>query len=126
MAGELAGRVIFLTGGGQGIGRECALAYAREGASVIIADINTTVDWLRNHSSIDGERIGITGFCMGGRVAWLAAATNPHFKAAVPHYGGNIFVKWGNPEKTPFELTSNIQYPILFHFGEIDANPSHL
>jgi meso-butanediol dehydrogenase / (S,S)-butanediol dehydrogenase / diacetyl reductase len=41
MAGELAGRVIFLTGGGQGIGRECALAYAREGASVIIADINT-------------------------------------------------------------------------------------
>jgi carboxymethylenebutenolidase len=90
----------------------------------IIADINATVDWLRNHSSIDGEHIGITGFCMGGRVAWLAAATNPHFKAAVPHYGGNIFVKLGNSEKTPFELTSNIQCPILFHFGEIDANPS--
>jgi carboxymethylenebutenolidase len=61
---------------------------------------------------------------MGGRVAWLAAATNSHFKAAVPHYGGNIFVKLGNSEKTPFELTSNIQCPILFHFGEIDANPS--
>jgi carboxymethylenebutenolidase len=84
----------------------------------ITADINATVDWLRHHSSIDGERIGITGFCMGGRVAWLAAATNPHFKAAVPHYGGNIFVKWGNSEKTPFELTSNIQCPILFHFGK--------
>ena len=41
MATELlAGKVIFLTGGGQGIGRECALAYAREGARVIIADID--------------------------------------------------------------------------------------
>jgi carboxymethylenebutenolidase len=90
----------------------------------IVADINATVDWLRNHSAIDGERIGVTGFCMGGRVTWLAAATNPHFKAAVPHYGGNIFVKWGNPEKSPFELTNGINCPILFHFGEIDANPS--
>ena len=31
----------------------------------IIADVNATVDWLRNHSAIDGERIGMTGFCMG-------------------------------------------------------------
>lgn len=37
---DLADRVIFLTGGGQGIGRECALAYARAGASVVVADIN--------------------------------------------------------------------------------------
>ncbi len=43
----------------------------------IIADVNATVDFLRNHSAVDGERIGITGFCMGGRVTWLAAATNP-------------------------------------------------
>lgn len=37
---DLAGKVIFLTGGGQGIGRECALAYANAGASVVVADIN--------------------------------------------------------------------------------------
>lgn len=37
--GLLEGKVIFLTGGAQGIGRECALAYAREGASVVIADV---------------------------------------------------------------------------------------
>lgn len=37
---DLAEKVIFLTGGGQGIGRECALAYARAGASVVVADIN--------------------------------------------------------------------------------------
>lgn len=40
MAGDLAKKVIFLTGGAQGIGRECALAYARDGASVVIADVN--------------------------------------------------------------------------------------
>lgn len=41
MAGDLlAGKVIFVTGGGDGLGRECALAYAREGAHVVIADID--------------------------------------------------------------------------------------
>ena len=40
MPTELQDKVIFLTGGAQGIGRECALAYAREGASVVIADID--------------------------------------------------------------------------------------
>ena len=90
----------------------------------IVADINATVDFLRAHPSVDGERLGVTGFCMGGRVTWLAAATNPHFKAAVPYYGGNIMVIWGAGEQTPFELTSGIKCPVLFHFGEIDANPS--
>ena len=90
----------------------------------IVADINATVDFLRRHPAIDGEHIGVTGFCMGGRVAWLAAASNPHFKAVAPYYGGNLFVKWGNPAKTPFELAGNISCPVLFHFGELDQNPS--
>lgn len=40
MAGELSNKVVLLTGGGDGIGAECALAYAREGASVAILDQN--------------------------------------------------------------------------------------
>jgi NAD(P)-dependent dehydrogenase (short-subunit alcohol dehydrogenase family) len=40
MTADLAGKVVVLTGGGDGIGRECALAYAREGASVAILDRN--------------------------------------------------------------------------------------
>ena len=90
----------------------------------IVADINATVDWLRGHGSILGERIGITGFCMGGRVAWLGAASNRHIKAAAPYYGGNLFVTWGAGEQTPFDLASGIRCPVLFHFGEIDENPS--
>jgi len=38
--GRLAGAVVIVTGGGQGNGRECALAYAREGAHVALLDVN--------------------------------------------------------------------------------------
>ena len=90
----------------------------------IIDDINATVGFLAGHSSIDSDRVGVTGFCMGGRVTWLAAATNPIFKAAVPYYGGNIMVPWGAATQAPFASTSGIKCPVLFQFGEIDKNPS--
>ena len=90
----------------------------------IIDDINATVGFLSAHTSIDPERIGITGFCMGGRVTWLAAASNPVFKAAVPYYGGNIMVPWGSAAQAPFAATPGIRCPVLFHFGETDENPS--
>ena len=90
----------------------------------IIADVNATVAFLRNHSAVDGEKIGVTGFCMGGRVTWLAAATNPYFKAAAPYYGGNLMVPRGAADQSPFQLSDGINCPILFHFGELDGNPS--
>ena len=90
----------------------------------IVADVNATVDWLRAHPAIAGDRIGVMGFCMGGRVAWLAAASNPHFKAVVPYYPGNLWAARGDAAQTPFELTNNINCPMLTHFGEVDANPS--
>lgn len=89
----------------------------------IVADINATVDWLRVHPAINGDRIGVTGFCMGGRVAWLAAASNPHFKAVVPYYPGNLWVA-RDAVQSPFELAANINCPILTQFGEVDENPS--
>jgi carboxymethylenebutenolidase len=52
------------------------------------------------------------------------AAANPIFKAAVPFYGGNIMTPWGAADKAPFELTSGINCPMLFHFGATDGNPS--
>ena len=90
----------------------------------IMADINTTVDWLRSHDAIDGDRIGVTGFCMGGRIAWLAAANNPHFKAVAPYYGGNLWVARGGASICPHDQMGSINCPMLFHFGEVDENPS--
>ena len=90
----------------------------------IIADVNAAVGFLQGHSAIDGERIGITGFCMGGRVAWLMAAVNPAFKAVVPYYGGNIMTPWGAATQAPFDLSGAINAPMMFHFGQEDGNPS--
>ena len=89
----------------------------------IIADMNAAVDFLTGNSAIDNDRIGVTGFCMGGRIAWLMAATNPIFKCTVPFYGGNIMGNWG-PGDTPFSMAANINCPMLFHFGSEDGNPS--
>jgi carboxymethylenebutenolidase len=90
----------------------------------MIADVQATVHFLQHHNAINGNAIGVTGYCMGGRVAYLMAAAVPQFKAAVPYYGGNIMVPWGDGVVAPFERTSDISCPILFHFGEEDANPS--
>lgn len=89
----------------------------------IVADIDATVAWVRALPAVQSQRIGITGFCTGGRVAWLAAASNPHFKAVVPYYPGNLWVGRDAPQ-SPFELSENINCPLLTHFGEVDANPS--
>ena len=89
----------------------------------IIADMNAAVDFLTSNSAIDNDRIGVTGFCMGGRIAWLMAASNQIFKCTVPFYGGNIMGNWG-PGDTPFSMANNINCPMLFHFGGEDGNPS--
>ncbi|MGA7801218.1 MAG: dienelactone hydrolase family protein [Gammaproteobacteria bacterium] len=90
----------------------------------VIADVNATVEHLARDPEVDGQRLGIVGFCMGGRVTYLMAAANPAFKAAVAYYGGNIMVPWGDDVPAPFERTDDVHCPLLFHFGAEDTNPS--
>ncbi len=81
MPGELLpDKVIFITGGGQGIGRECALAYAAEGAHVAIADIDlahaeTTV------SELPGNAFAV--WCDVGD----AKSVEDALKVTLDHYG---------------------------------------
>ena len=89
----------------------------------IIRDINTTMDWLRRHPRVLGDRIGIVGFCMGGRVAYLAAAACPGLSAASAFYAGDLMMPFGQGI-SPFELTANIQCPLMGNFGELDDNPT--
>ena len=89
----------------------------------VIKDVNATVEFLKGHESVNGECLGIIGFCMGGRVVYLMAAANPNLSAAVAYYGGNILVPWGDGP-SPFDRTGEIRCPILGHFGEDDKNPS--
>ena len=91
--------------------------------ATVIKDINATVDFLKAHSSVDSARLGIVGFCMGGRVAFLMAAANPNFGAAVSYYGGNVGKAWGDGP-SPYDRIAEIYCSILGHFGQEDKNPS--
>lgn len=77
----------------------------------IVADVASAVRYLEGQASVRADRIGITGFCMGGRVSFLAAASLPDkIRAAAPFYGGGI----------PVEKTSGLKGPVLAFFGEDD------
>jgi dienelactone hydrolase len=56
----------------------------------ILQDMDAVVSFLQTQPDVRPDRIGMTGFCMGGRVTFLTACTNPAIKAAVPFYGGGI------------------------------------
>jgi carboxymethylenebutenolidase len=89
----------------------------------VVADIGATVKALQAMTSVRGDKLAIMGHCMGGRMAYLGAATNPAFKAAVVCYGGGIMRVEGEGRPSPFALTSNIKCPIAGFFGKDDTNP---
>jgi len=89
----------------------------------IIEDVNAAIEHVKTLPEARADAIGITGFCMGGRVTFLMAATNPDLKAAVIFYGGNIMAPWGDGP-APFTLADRITCPVLGLFGEDDGNPN--
>jgi carboxymethylenebutenolidase len=89
----------------------------------IVADMNATAAHLKTLREPAVGPIGIVGFCMGGRVAYLMAAANSEIRACAVFYGGNIFKAWGAPP-TPFERTQDITCPMIGFFGVEDTNPS--
>lgn len=89
----------------------------------IIKDVGAAAGFLKGQKQIDGARLGMVGFCMGGRVVYLMASASPDLMAAVMYYGGNI-MQSGGDGPSPFERTPEIHCPILGHFGAEDKNPS--
>jgi len=88
----------------------------------IVADMATTLSYLQSQDFVRGDRIGITGFCMGGRVSYLAACEIPAIRVAVPFYGGGIAGQQFTPGATaPVPLTGKMRAAIQLHFGENDS-----
>ena len=78
----------------------------------IVADVASAIAYLEKQPFVRADRIGITGFCMGGRVGYLAACELPDkIKATAPFYGGGI----------PIAKTEKLRAPVLALFGEEDA-----
>ncbi len=61
----------------------------------IVPDVKAAVDHATTLSEVRSDSIGVTGFCMGGRVTYLMCASDERFKAGVVFWGGNIMVPWG-------------------------------
>jgi len=89
----------------------------------LLEDITAATSHLRGLASVDGDRVGSIGFCMGGRIAYLHATADPDLKAAIVFYGGNILVPWGDGP-SPLERSASIACPMLGLFGLEDKNPS--
>lgn len=77
-----------------------------------LKDLNATVTYLKSVPEVDGAKIGVTGFCMGGSYALLLPCVNPDIKAAAPFYG-----QVPNPD-TPLQ---NLSAPVLYFYGEDDG-----
>jgi carboxymethylenebutenolidase len=78
----------------------------------VVADLRSAIAYLERQPFVRADRIGITGFCMGGRISYLAACELPDkIRAAAPFYGGGI----------PVEKTPQLEAPVLAFFGEKDA-----
>jgi carboxymethylenebutenolidase len=86
----------------------------------IIHDMGAAIAHLQQQPGVRADRIGVTGFCMGGRISFLTACVNPAVKAAVPFYGGGIGAAM--PGATaPLDRADSLAAPVLLFYGDQDA-----
>lgn len=85
----------------------------------VMGDLDACVAWARANGGNTGK-LGVTGFCWGGRITWLYAAHSPAVKAAVAWYGK--LVDPPNPLKpqNPIDLVGQIRAPVLGLYGAED------
>jgi carboxymethylenebutenolidase len=90
-------------------------------------DVQAAIDFLRSRPESNG-RVGIIGFCFGGRQVYLAACRLKGVDAAVDCWGGSVIVD--DPAQltparpaAPIEFTENMSAPLLGIFGNEDLNP---
>ncbi len=89
----------------------------------IMSDVGKSIDFLAARSEINASGVGVIGFCMGGRYAFLANAVYPtKIKAAISFYGGGIDATPGNPlgQKSILDRVTTIQSPIMLMYGSED------
>jgi carboxymethylenebutenolidase len=89
----------------------------------IMSDVGKSIDFLAGKSEINANGIGVIGFCMGGRYAFLTNAVYPtKIKAAISFYGGGIDATAGNPlgQKSILDRSPTMQSPIMLMYGSED------
>jgi carboxymethylenebutenolidase len=85
----------------------------------VMSDLDTVVAWTKQRGG-DVEKLGITGFCWGGRMTWLYAAHNPKVKAGVAWYGRLMGETNSLQTRQPIEVAANLKVPVLGLYGAKD------
>jgi len=91
--------------------------------SELYSDLDATVAWAKADGG-DTNRLGITGFCRGGRTTWMYAAHNPHLKAAVAFYGPPEGDHTPEFPKQPIDIVKDVKCPVLGLYGAADTGIS--
>lgn len=96
----------------------------------VLADVQRGVDLLAAYAATRGQKIGVTGFCMGGMYALMATCTCAGLSAGVPYYGllshqhGLLHDEAGldplRKPREPLDLAAELGCPLLAFFGEDD------
>ena len=87
----------------------------------VLQDLDAAVAWTAQNGG-DTKRLGINGFCWGGRIAWLYAEHNPNVKAAVAWYGRVGGDHTALTPANPLDLAGNLQVPVLGLYGRQDPS----
>jgi carboxymethylenebutenolidase len=99
---------------------------AQAGFKQVSEDTDAAAAYLAARKDVAKKRLGVTGFCWGGNVVWMAAARNPAFKAGVAYYGRLVTPpKQGafpDPEPRPYpvDVAKDLKVPVLGLYGEKD------
>ncbi|MBA3506808.1 MAG: dienelactone hydrolase family protein [Betaproteobacteria bacterium] len=86
----------------------------------VMADLDATVAYARTTGKADVAKLGITGFCWGGRITWLYVAHNPNVKAGVAWYGRLVGQPGAMTPKHPIDVVAQINAPVLGLYGGAD------
>ncbi|BAZ00632.1 dienelactone hydrolase [Tolypothrix tenuis PCC 7101] len=87
----------------------------------VLSDLDATVAWAVKSAKGNANRLGITGFCWGGRIVWLYAAHNPEVKAGVAWYGRLVGDATELQPKYPIDIASTLTVPVLGLYGGKDT-----
>jgi len=86
----------------------------------VMGDLDAAVRWAKASGQGDTARLGITGFCWGGRIVWLYAAHNPGVKAAVAWYGRLAGTPGELQPRHPLDIAATLKVPVLGLYGGAD------
>ena len=85
----------------------------------VLSDLDACAAWAKANAG-DPARLGITGFCWGGRIVWLYAAHNPQVKAGVAWYGRIVGQQGELTPKNPIDVAGQLHGPVLGLYGVED------